>query len=48
MPREVEKAGWLTQIWHLFAHDKLVNGLMLLGIIVGFFQGWLKHKFREG
>lgn len=48
MPREVEKAGWLTQIWHLFAHDKLVNGLMLLGIIVGFFQGWLKHKFRAG
>ena len=47
MPAEVEKAGWLAQIWHLFAHDRLVNLLFIFAIIVGFFQGWLKYKFRS-
>ncbi len=46
MPADLEKAGWLAQIWHLFAHDRLVNLLFIFAIIVGFFQGWLKYKFR--
>jgi hypothetical protein len=48
MPREVEKSGRIAQILHLFAHDKLVNFLVILAIIIGFFQGWLKYKLRAG
>lgn len=48
MPSEAEKRGWFSQLRHIFAHDKLVNSLMILTIIVGFFQGWLKYKLRAG
>ncbi len=45
---ELERAGLWSRLRQFFAHDKLVNALMVTSIIIGFFHGWLKIRFRSG
>ncbi len=46
IPEAGQRSLGFGQLRQFFQHDKLVNFLMVLTIIVGFFHGWLKIKFR--
>ena len=45
-PEERESGGLFGTIRLFFAHDRLANALWILTIVIGYFHGWLKIRFR--
>lgn len=45
-PAPGSRPGFLSHLRHFFSENKWVNGLMLVAIVIGFIQGWMKLKLR--
>ena len=46
-PVETRESGsFLSRLTGLFAHNQLGNILFMLAIVIGFFHGWLKLRYR--
>lgn len=46
IPEEDRQVGIISTLRHFFAHNRAVNALMVIAIVVGFFQGWMKLHLR--
>lgn len=49
LPAGAQQAGtFLSRLVQLFAHNHLGNLFFILAIVIGFFHGWLKLRYRTG